>query len=459
MRTGSGSQGSRPIDAEEQPGAPDEFGLIADAAPVPMWVTRLDRKRAFVNKAYAAFLGVSYAEALEFDWRTRLHPEDAARIAAESVAGEASLQTFTLEARYRNGAGAWRWLRSVSQPRWDAAGAHIGFIGVAHDVTEAKEAIAAAEERQTQLFAYIDQATVGFAQVDLDGRFTLVNSRFCEITGRAEADLLETTMQAITHPDDLPANLPLFERAVAAGTPYRHEKRYLRPDGSHVWVNNSVAVIRRPDGSPYGVLAVTVDITEQRRAQTRQRLLIDELNHRVKNMLAVVQGMAQQTLRAGADPAVAREAFEGRLNALATAHGLLTDESWEPVRARTVLRDALAPHASEAITLDGPDFAVPARTAVTLALAAHELATNAVKHGALSVPEGRVRVHWTLDETLRLEWRESGGPPVSPPARRGFGTRMIERALASDLGGTAAIEFASGGIVCRVEAPAPKVRA
>jgi PAS domain S-box-containing protein len=124
----------------------ERFRLIADSAPVPMWVTKLDRRRGFVNRAYAEFLGVPYEEALDFDWRTRIHPEDIERIVAESLAGEATLELFSLEGRYRRGDGEWRWLRSISQPRWGPHGEHVGFIGVAIDVTEAKEAEAALRE-------------------------------------------------------------------------------------------------------------------------------------------------------------------------------------------------------------------------------------------------------------------------------------------------------------------------
>ncbi|HLL30542.1 MAG TPA: response regulator, partial [Allosphingosinicella sp.] len=123
----------------------ERFRLIADSAPVPMWVTKLDRKRSFVNRAYVEFLGISYEEAVDFDWRTVIHPEDAARVVAESMAGEASLQTFELVARYCS-RGEWRWIRSVSQPRWGPQGEHCGFIGVAHDITELKSAEAALRE-------------------------------------------------------------------------------------------------------------------------------------------------------------------------------------------------------------------------------------------------------------------------------------------------------------------------
>jgi len=118
----------------------DRFRLIADSAPVPMWVTKLDRSRSFVNRAYVEFLGVGHDEAVIFDWRRIIHPDDAARILAESIAGEASLERFVLEGRFRTGEGGWRWLRSISQPRWGPSGEHAGFIGVAHDITEWKEA-------------------------------------------------------------------------------------------------------------------------------------------------------------------------------------------------------------------------------------------------------------------------------------------------------------------------------
>ncbi|WP_284734643.1 PAS domain S-box protein [Sphingosinicella terrae] len=160
-----------------------------------------------------------------------------------------------------------RFLDFVYQPIRDPDGRVTGIFVQGQDVTDELRAAAGLAERQEQIAAFVSQSTAGFGQVDLTGRFTLVNDRFCEITGRTREDLLSRTMQSITHPDDLPRNVPLFERAVAKGAPYIHDKRYVRPDGSVVWVNNSVSVIRRADGEPYGVLAVTIDVTERRRAE------------------------------------------------------------------------------------------------------------------------------------------------------------------------------------------------
>ena len=252
-------------------GAPDEFRRIADSAPVPMWLTGLDRKRRFVNRAYTDFLGVSYDEAAAFDWRTILHPDDHDRILAESIVGEASLKAFTLDACYRRHDGEWRHLHSVSQPSFDAQGKHNGFVGVVIDLTEVREAERALHARERRLSAYVNQSSAGFGEVDATGRFTEVNDRFCEITGYTRKQLLERTMQSITHPDDLPHNVPLFEAAVAHGTPYTHEKRYVRPDGSIVWVSNTVSTIYAPDGALTGVLAVSIDVTARRLAEESLR--------------------------------------------------------------------------------------------------------------------------------------------------------------------------------------------
>ena len=160
-----------------------------------------------------------------------------------------------------------RFVDFIYQPIRDERGEVSGIFVQGHDVTDQRLTQRALRERQEQLAAFISQSTAGFAQVDMRGNFTLVNDRFCEIAGRSRAQLLTLRMQDITHPDDLERNLPMFERAVADGTPYTHEKRYVRPDGSIVWVNNSVSVVRKEDGTPYGVLAITIDVTDRRRAE------------------------------------------------------------------------------------------------------------------------------------------------------------------------------------------------
>jgi two-component sensor histidine kinase len=232
--------------------------------------------------------------------------------------------------------------------------------------------------------------------------------------------------------------------------------RIARDDGDIRWIEGSARFLYAEDGVPLRMVGTNVDVTERRRAEEHQRLLVNELNHRVKNTLAIIQGIAQQSFRGAEVPRSRRDAFEGRLAALSAAHNLLTRESWEAASIGQVIEDALAPHGRERVHRDGPELRLPPKTAVALALAMHELGTNAAKYGALSVAEGRVCVIWSVEgDRLSLQWQEQGGPPVREPASRGFGTRMIERALAAEFGGKARIEFPPDGVVCRLEARLP----
>ncbi len=271
--------------------------------------------------------------------------------------------------------------------------------------------------------------------------------------------------------EDLPAilgalsTLPAQARAEA-------EFRVAAADGGHRWLRTTAAVVERgADGAPARVVGVTLDITQQkiaeaklqrevderRRAEQRQKLLIHELNHRVKNMLATVQSVARQSLGRVADHASLAD-FEERLMALAWTHDILTREHWAGASLHTMVERTLAPHGRGRVNVSGPDLRISPKMALALAMGAHELATNAVKYGALSVETGRVDVRWRVSgqgavKQLVLDWRETGGPRVTPPACRGFGSRLLERGLAHELAGEVAIEFHPEGVRCRIAAP------
>jgi two-component sensor histidine kinase len=204
-----------------------------------------------------------------------------------------------------------------------------------------------------------------------------------------------------------------------------------------------------------GMGIVFRDVTELKHAEAHRELLINELNHRVKNTLTMVQAIATQTFK-GVD-AGARDDFEQRLLTLSNVHSLLTDESWESAELHAVIRASLRPHlgsARERLSFEGPNLRLRPKGAVALSMALHELATNALKYGALSVDGGSVSLTWTThDRRFRLRWQEAGGPVVRPPARTGFGSRMIERGLSAELQGEVRIDFRVDGVVCTIDAP------
>lgn len=208
-------------------------------------------------------------------------------------------------------------------------------------------------------------------------------------------------------------------------------------------------------------IALRKALADREESQRHQTLLIHELNHRVKNTLAIIQSIAAQTLKGDDTPSEVREAFMARLMALADAHDILTAESWDGAELKKVLSTALASHADgDRVAFDGPLVRLPPKSAVTLAMAFHELATNAAKYGALSAERGKVGINWDVSDShlgqrLLLTWTETGGPDIKVPTRRGFGTRLIERGLAGELNGEARIMFEPHGVVCTISAPLP----
>lgn len=198
---------------------------------------------------------------------------------------------------------------------------------------------------------------------------------------------------------------------------------------------------------------------ERTRADAQRELLVAELNHRVKNTLAIVQSIAYQTFKGAEVPAATRAAFEGRLVALSAAHAQLTHASWGSTSLGQLATDALqAAGAPEGrLQIRGEEILLPPRHAVAMVLALHELYTNAIKYGALSNDAGRVSLEWerTGGPRLRLRWSEHDGPPVVPPERRGFGTRLVERSLSQDLDADVSLDFRPSGLVCTIDLPLP----
>ena len=233
---------------------------------------------------------------------------------------------------------------------------------------------------------------------------------------------------------------------------------HVRKNGGRFWGNG---VMMRMDSGASGFLKILRDETRNRRAEEQRVLLLNELNHRLKNTLATVQSIAEQTLRAGqADPAI-RANLADRLAALSAAHDVLVKENWAGADLDEIVRRTLAPHQQDGrdIRIGGPTVRVSPQQAVSLSLALHELATNAVKYGALSTERGAVNVEWNLaldgcgQRHMNLLWQETGGPRVEQPDKTGFGTRLITRHFGRESGGSARLDFSPAGLRCLIELP------
>ena len=224
-----------------------------------------------------------------------------------------------------------------------------------------------------------------------------------------------------------------------------------------VWLTFIYQPIRDASGAVTGIFVQGHDVSDNVRSAERQKLMIDELNHRVKNTLATVQSIAMQTARSHEDPRTFAESFQARLMGLSHTHDLLTRSHWEGAELSAILEHETEAHGAHRVSLNGPVVALLPATALSLGMIFHELATNAAKYGALSAGDGRVLVDWSIanqaSRVLNITWREIGGPAVAPPTRKGFGTRLIERNVHHDLAGTCDLGYATDGFVAAFSIP------
>jgi PAS domain S-box-containing protein len=335
------------------------------------------------------------------------------------------------------------------------------FTAYLRDLTEQALAKAAALESEQRLRATYEHAFAGIAEVSPEGRFLRVNERFCDLLGYTREEVLARTFWDIGHPDDHAAEREHYEAHMFGDLEvYTIEKRYIHKTGRIVWVELAASRVVDEAGRPLYGIRVAHDLSQRKRWEQQQLLLINELNHRVKNTLATVQSIVAQTTRAGGSAADLRDGVEGRLVALSQAHDVLTQENWEGADLHDIVDRAISPFtgAGEArFEISGPPVRLNPRQALALSMALHELATNAAKYGALTTEPGRVDVAWRVRReegpVLELEWAERHGPPVAAPLSRGFGSRLLERGLAHDLHGQVELLFAPAGVRCRITAP------
>ena len=440
--------------------------LIEQMTEGALMVSR-DGALLYANRALADTLGVEPSTLIATGLRPFVKPEslvDLQRLLCEGGKAELSLQRADTAEAF---VGQLSLTQMDSQDGPFLCGVLTDLTATyaqAREVAEAKSALAveAAQRESDERYRLILEGVRDYAimATDLQQNVTIWNAGAQQILGWQATELIGRTFPAIWSQEDQALKADDRERALCLQDGRTEEERWhLRKDGTAFWSHTLMTPLRRDDGQLIGFLKILRDRTEQRAADENQSLLVNELNHRVKNTLATVQSIAAQTLRSAATVADARAALEERLIALSLAHDVLTRESWEGAEMHEIATLAISPYVgadTARIVTGGPEVRLEPSMALAMAMALQELATNAVKYGALSTPEGRLSILWTLEaDVIRLTWEEKDGPVVTQPKHRGFGSRLIERSLSAALGGDAAIDFAPSGVICVITAIIP----
>ena len=354
-------------------------------------------------------------------------------------------------------------------PVYDAKGQVIGASKIARDITEARQVRAALDESELHFRLMADNISQLAWIADADGLLTWYNRRWYEFTGSNPREMANHGWRKAHHPDHLAAVDAKFFEHVNSGEAWEDTFPLRRADGTYRWFLSRAQPWKDANGKVRCWFGTNTDITEQLEAERRIELLMLEVNHRSKNMLAMIQSLARRSAshaRANADPrdnADFVRRLEQRISCLAANQDLLVRRAWSNVPLGELVEAQLAflGEALAQIDRGGPPLEVTPGAAETIGMALHELATNALKHGALLVPHGRVRIDWERQRGggLVMAWTERGGPPAQPPESQGFGNRLIVELPRGKLRGEVAVDYAPEGFSWRLDAPAEKVLA
>lgn len=461
----------------------EPFASAGRASKTPMLITnprQAGNPIVFANDAFLKLTSFDRAEIIGRNCRflqgPETNPDDVKRLDA-AIAARTSIELELLN--YRKDRTTF-WNRIFVSPVFGSDGELTYWVASQCDVTLERERVARLEQDRSALETAVvrhvaelqaseqrlrlalQAGRLGAWVRDLETGHMIMSDSCKEYYGRPrDAAFTYEEMLASVHPDDRERRDAALAAAIANDTPYDIEYRILTPSGEERWLNVRAQTNYGADGTPVSFIGVTQDVTDRRRADDHRALLTHELSHRVKNSLAMVQAVVNQTLRRASSLEEADETLSARIQALSTANDLLINGGWETASMRALLDRTLAPFGiAEGTTfhLEGPDIRLSPRIAVALSLSLHELATNASKYGALSRPGGCVRLHWSVEDErrprdLRFTWTETGGPPVVQPTQSGFGTKLIQRLLALEAGGNADIAYRAEGIVFTAVTP------
>jgi len=431
---------------------------ILEALPVAVYITDAEGRITFYNQAAADLWGHRPKLGTDFwcgSWR--LYWPDGAPMAHHECPMATAIKEGRpirdIEAVLERPDGARVPFRPYPTPLKDESGRVIGAINLLIDATDLTQA----EIESARLAAIVVSSDDAIVGKTLDGCVTSWNAGATRIFGYEPKEMIGQSIIKIIPPelrqeeDEILAKLKRGEHIA------HYETVRLAKDGRRLNISLSVSPVLDKTGRIIGASKIARDVTEKKRVEAIQRVLIEELNHRVKNTLAMTQAIASQSLRHARSASDFVESFTGRVQALAKAHSLLTDRKLEGAELTELVREQVTLGvADERVICSGPMVILGAQPAIHLALVLHELATNARKYGGLSVPQGRLSVKWEVhssgSRTLLLDWTESGGPQVSAPLTAGFGTTLIERTLQTH-GGEATVRYGVTGVTCKLRLP------
>lgn len=394
----------------------------------------------------------------------RVHPEDRARVETRLAEARETRQPYSCTFRFLHPDGTVVHADALGRYYYDAAGAPTRMVGAVRDVTEIIEAQRRIGDSQRRLDTALEAGDMGTFEIDLDTQTVSIDARQAQLLG-LPADTRQVSRSEINariHPDDQERDRAARDATEHHGALYRNAFRIRLEDGGYRWLMGVAKRTLSASGRPL-IAGVNFDISEQKAAEERQALLMREVDHRAKNMLATIQAMVMLTARDKVDVDGFVTAIQQRIGAMAHVHKLIAATRWHGARLRSIVDEELAPYVADnpaAAGVAGPDLVLAPKAAIAMAIALHELTTNAAAYGALSSRDGRVDITWTGDSAggVTLRWAESGGPAVVSPARRGFGTRLIESSVRSDAGGALTTDFAPGGLTCEIRLPADSGR-
>ncbi|MBC8130068.1 MAG: PAS domain S-box protein [Rhizobiaceae bacterium] len=450
------------------------FRTMSDHAPVMIWTTDASGYCTYLNRQWHEFTGQSEGESQGYGWLEATHPDDKAMAEEVFVTANASAAAFRIEYRLRTADGSYRWAIDAAAPRFAEDGRFLGYVGSVIDIDDRKRMEAEINASNVALKASNDrfrgavEANSGVIWTnDADGQMRGEQPGWAELTGQTFDEYQGYGWSTAVHPEDVDPSIEAWNMAVRERTPFVFEHRIRRYDGVYRQFSVRAIPVFEPTGDIREWVGVHTDVTDHNEAEEHRRLLTRELTHRVKNTMATVQAIVGQTLRSTKSVENATRFINARIQALSDAHNVLTRENWAGASLAEVVDQALSPFQANGggrLHTKGPPVRLRPRVALAISMALHELATNAVKYGALSNDDGIVRLSWDIEDDdpsadghLWLSWEELGGPPVAEPTRRGFGSRMIERALSAELGGVAAIEYRPSGIVFKATAPLSRI--